>query len=190
MAVDESFFIPRRPIGIVAVGDQGEALVLRAILENLGAAVSLHLAGTPGDFLKVVGQGPTAPPVLIISGHGDETGFIFGEYSSRIDVSMLSDGSLNARGLAEEVDLPGTAVISTACATGGKDFAAAFLRGGASAYMAPEGFPVGADIPLFVHLLMHGMLRHGMPLREAFRRAQVTTELYERFTLYGAEPRG
>ncbi|MFD0985624.1 hypothetical protein [Methyloligella solikamskensis] len=47
MAVDESFFAPRTPVGIVAVGDQGEALVLRAILENLGAVVSLHLPGTP-----------------------------------------------------------------------------------------------------------------------------------------------
>lgn len=50
MSVDESFLVPRKPVSIVAIGDQGEALLLRAILENLGAAVSLHLPARRKTF--------------------------------------------------------------------------------------------------------------------------------------------
>ncbi|WP_426125615.1 hypothetical protein [Pararhizobium sp. PWRC1-1] len=50
--IDEGFFYPRTPVAIVALGDSGEALLIRAILENLGAAVLLNLPGTPGDAIK------------------------------------------------------------------------------------------------------------------------------------------
>lgn len=187
MSVDESFLVPRRPLSIVAIGDQGEALLLRAILENLGAAVRLHLPGTPEDFLRVIGQGESAPPILIISGHGNEKGFIFGEFAPEIDVSMLSDGHLGADAIAARAQLSGAAVISTACGTGAKGLAAAFLGGGASCYVAPEGYPDGADAVLFVHRLMHGVLRDGFPLAEAFARAQYAVDPENRFTIYSSE---
>ncbi|MFD0985625.1 hypothetical protein [Methyloligella solikamskensis] len=127
---------------------------------------------------------------MIISGHGDEGGFIFGEFAPEIDVSALSNGHLSAEAIGARANLPETVVISTACGTGGKAFASAFLDGGSSAYIAPEGYPDGADAALFVHRLMHGMLRAGRPLEDAFRLAQVTDEPECRFTLYGGESRG
>lgn len=43
--VDRNFLFPRTAVGIVAVGDSGEALLLRAMLESLGASVRLYLPG-------------------------------------------------------------------------------------------------------------------------------------------------
>jgi hypothetical protein len=61
MLVDETFYSPRTPVSVVAVGDSGEALLVRSLLENLGATVAMHLIGTPEDFLRVIGQGSAAP---------------------------------------------------------------------------------------------------------------------------------
>ena len=59
--IDASFFVPRPLVAIVALGDSGEALLLRAILENLGAAVALHLPGVPADVIACLAQGSVAP---------------------------------------------------------------------------------------------------------------------------------
>ncbi|XSG83143.1 MAG: hypothetical protein ACPW61_05015 [Methyloligella sp. ZOD6] len=189
MTIDENFYAPRRPVGIVAVGDRGEALLLRAILENLGAAVSLHLPGTPEDFLKVIGQGASAAPVLLVSGHGDEAGFVFGEYAPEIDVSALAGGRLGPEAIATRTKLPGTVVISTACATGSEAFGSAFLKGGASAYIAPPGYPDGAYAALFVHRLMHGVMRKGLSLQDAFGEAQPADAGDGRFALHSSAHR-
>ena len=85
--VDSLFFVPRVAVAIVDTGSPGEALLLRAVLESMGAIVTLHQPGTPEDFLIVLGQGERAPPFLVICGHGDDKGFIFGEFMPPIDTA-------------------------------------------------------------------------------------------------------
>lgn len=135
MVVESRFYFPRRPVSVVDIGDAGEALLIRAILENLGAVVTLHLPGTPGDFLLTLADS-TSPEHIIICGHGRETGFHFGDYGEDIDVSMLRAGQLPPEAIARHIDLPGRIVISTACKTGAPGMAAAFLGGGLTAYCA------------------------------------------------------
>jgi hypothetical protein len=67
-----------------AVGDTGEALLVRSILKSLGARVLLHLVGTPEDFLRILAQGEAAPRCIVIWGHGDENGLVFGAYGNGI----------------------------------------------------------------------------------------------------------
>lgn len=114
MTIDQRFHVPRTPLAVVAVGDGMEALLIRAILESLGAAVTLHLPGTPEDFLEVLAQGESAPRYIVVSGHGDRGGFLFGDYDRRIDTTMLVEGSLPADAIASRVRLPGKVVISVA----------------------------------------------------------------------------
>lgn len=161
MIVDERFYRPRTPVAVVAIGEASEALLVRSALESLGAAVLLHLIGTPEDFLRVIGQGETAPHYIVICGHGGETGLVFGEYGEGIDVAALERGSMPPAAIAGRVKLPGRIVISTACETGSKAFGEAFLTGGVAAYIAPDGSADGADAALFVHLLFHQILRKG-----------------------------
>jgi hypothetical protein len=160
MLVDETFYHPRTPVSVVAVGEASEALLVRSLLENLGATVALHQIGTPEDFLGVIGQGPAAQYV-VLCGHGDENGFVFGDYADGIgiDISGLRSGSMPAQVIAERVQLRGKVVVSTACETGRAGFGAAFMRGGVAAYIAPDGAPHGADALLFVHLFFHQLLR-------------------------------
>ncbi|PYE39959.1 hypothetical protein DFI02_12037 [Rhizobium sp. PP-F2F-G20b] len=164
MMLDETFFSPRVPVSVVAIGEASEALLIRSLLEGLGATVQLHFIGTPADFLKVISQGDRSPKYLVISAHGDEVGFIFGAYGDDIDLGALHGASMPPKAIADSANLPGVIVVSTACSTGTKPFADAFLRGGVAAYIAAEDYPDGSDVPLFVHLLFHQMLaRHQSP---------------------------
>lgn len=172
MTIDQAFFHPRTPVAVVAIGEASEAFLVRAILESLGAAVSLHLLGTPHDFLQVVRQGSAAPGYIVICGHGDERGLVFGEYGEDIDVSLLDRGSLPPSAFAGLVDLPGKVVVSTACATGTKAFKEAFVQGGVSAYVAPSDYPEGADAGLFIHILFYQLLRKNVSVGAAVHKVQ------------------
>jgi hypothetical protein len=169
-------------VAVVAVGEATEAPLVRALLESLGAVVTLHLPGTPEDILLVLGQGETAPPYLVLCGHGDEEGFVLGEYAPEIDTAALIGTSLPAAVVARTC-LPGRVVVSTACTTGYAAFQRAFLGGGAAAYIAPDGYPAGASTLLFVHLLFHELLVRGADLEPAWRHAAGHDEASQTFVL-------
>lgn len=139
MLVDRTFFHPRTPVAVVSIGDTGEALLVRAILEALGAAVLSHWIGTPGDFLRVIGQGAAAPSYLVICAHGDETGLILGAFAEGIDTTSLTDGSMPPEAMARHADSPGTTIICTACLSGSRAFADAFLKNGSLCVIGPDG---------------------------------------------------
>jgi hypothetical protein len=181
--IDQSFYAPRLPVAVIDCGATGEALLLRALLESMSAVVTLHQPGTPNDFLLVVGQGGDAPAFLVICGHGDENGLVFGEYAPDVDVSCLVNGSLPARALASRVDLPGRVVLSTACATGSQEFGRAFIEGGVRAYIAPSSYPDGADAALFLHHFFHHVLCRGAAPEAAYLHARSYDRESAKFTL-------
>jgi hypothetical protein len=185
-AIDQSFYVPRTPVAIIDCGAPPEACAIRSLLEGLSAVVTMHLPGTPGDFLLALGQDPLAPKFVIICGHGDKNGIVFGEYGPGIDTSCLVEGSLPARALAGKIELPGRVVLSTACETGVEDFGRAFLDGGVGAYIAPLSSPDGADALLFVHHFFHNILRRGMASEAAWLRARSYDEESGTFMFYGA----
>lgn len=171
--VDHNFFFPRTAVSIIAVGDTGEALLLRAVLESLGASVRLHLPGTPEDILVCLKQPDNPPPYLIISGHGDENGLVVGEFDPEVTGMELRHGSMPAEAFLGNVDLRDTVVFSTACCTGSEAFTKAFIEGDVKAYVASAGYPHGAATSLFVHLLFYELLVRKSPLEEALRFANL-----------------
>ncbi|WDZ75549.1 hypothetical protein PWG15_13095 [Ensifer adhaerens] len=171
--IDQKFMFPRVPVAVVDIGDTLEALLIRSMLESLGAVVTLHLPGTPGDFLTLIGGGELVHQHLVICGHGDENGFVFGDYIEDIDTSMLIEGSLPPAVVAEHARLDGKIVLSTCCETGGKAYGDAFVgAGGAALYVAPDGSPEGTDAPLFVHCFFHAVLARKQTAEAALERAR------------------
>jgi hypothetical protein len=183
-AVDTRFFAPRTPVAIVDLDAAGEASLVRALLEGMGAVVSFHQPGTPEDFLLILGQSDTPPTYLILCGHGDEVGFVFGAYGSGIDTSSLVGESMPPASVAARARLSGRVVVSTACLTGTESFGQAFVGGGAAAYIAPEGYPDGTTPPLFIHHLFHQLLVHGVSLEQAWRHAAGYDDESRMFVLF------
>jgi hypothetical protein len=182
--VDQSFHVPRTPVAVVDCGATGEALLLRALLENMNAVVILHQPGTPEDFLLVLAD-EDAPQFIVICAHGDDNGIVFGTYAPHIDTSCLVHGSLPARAIAGSVRLPGRTVVSTACGTGSSDFARALMAGGVRAYIAPASAPEGTHVPLFLHHFFYDLLVRGASSEAADQRARDYDEESTAFLLHG-----
>ena len=169
--VDAEFFVPLLPVSLVCVSGGGMELT-RAALEALGCVVLTHRVGTPSDFLKVVGQGEQAPRYLVILGHGDENGLVFGEYGpGAIDVSMLRNGSLPPEAIGPHVDLPGCTVISYSCLGGTDAMARAFLAGGLAGYVGCRAEVDTGALTLFLMHFLFGVRTKKSPDADAWRQA-------------------
>ncbi len=184
--IDERFYSPRTPVNIVALPDcDWEVHAMRTMLEGLGCIVTVHWIGTPGDFLKVLSQGESAPRYLLIAGHGDaEKGYYLGEYADFIDTSMLRDQYMPAAVIAPVVNLPGCTVLSSACAGGVEAMGRAFIQTGRiEAYLGCREYPDGSDMLVFLINLFHGILRRKLSLREAWQRAMMVTDQPEIYAI-------
>lgn len=159
--VENRFHRPPRRVSIADMGATHEDLCLRMICESLGASVRMHFIGAPQDVLAVIWQPEDPPSVLIMCGHGTETGFVLGPYADHVDTSFLVDGCLPASSLWGRIALTGTTVFSTACVTGARAFADAFRDGNVRAYAAPCGYPSGAEVLFFLHAALFGILARG-----------------------------
>ncbi len=184
--IDTQFYAGRRPVAIDALGGAGQdATFARALLEQLGAVVHLHLTGTPGDFLKVLRQGADTPPYLIICAHGEPAGICFGEFVPEVDTSMLKDGIMPLKCIAGNINLPGVVLINTGCSAGEAPAAEAFMRGGLKAYIGTvEPNPDGKAWPLFLAQFFYELFHKGRTEREAWQRAASYDEEARLFVYY------
>ena len=171
--VDTQFFATYHPVEVAEFGAVSpDGSFTRSLLEQLRAVVFLHSIGTPGDFLKVLSQGESAAPYLVICCHGDDNGLVFGEYIPSIDTSMLIEGSMPPECIAAHIKLPGCVVINTACAAGEARMAEAFMKGGLKAYIGTvEPVPQSEAEPLFIAHFFYKLFRTGCSEREAWEHA-------------------
>lgn len=169
--VDTEFYVPLLPVSLVSVSGGGMELT-RTALEALGCVVLTHRIGTPSDFLKVLGQGDRAPRYMIILGHGDENGFVFGDCGPEtVNVPMLREGSLPPEAIQGRVHLPGCTVISYSCQGGSDAMARAFLTGGLAGYIGCRTEVQTVALTLFLFHFLFGALHKKLDDAEAWRRA-------------------
>ncbi|MGH2544632.1 MAG: hypothetical protein ACRDIB_17710 [Ardenticatenaceae bacterium] len=157
----------------------------------LDCVVTIHWIGTPTDFLRVLGQGETAPRYLMIAGHGDEEeGYWLAEYADFIDTSMLRGEYMPAEVIEPVVNLPGCTVISTACGGGTEAMGRAFTRNGkVNAYMGCRIAPYGAAMDVFVVNFFYNVLHKKLSDRDSWHKAMVATDhpaIYQ-ISLYHAD---
>jgi hypothetical protein len=175
--IDTQFDYPRLAVNIIALPNEFEANAMRALLEMLGSVVTVHWIGTPMDFLKVLGQGDSAPRYLLIAGHGDkESGYYLGEYGEHIDISMLRKQHMPAEVIAPVVNLPGCTVISFACGGGTEAMGRAFTNNGKiHAYIGCRDHP-GIEVHAFAVNFFFNVIRKKMSDHEAWAKAMVATD--------------
>ncbi len=169
--IDTEFFVPLLPVSLVHVSGGGGELT-RATLEALGCVVLVHRVGTPLDFLRVLGQGDQAPRYMVILGHGDENGLVFGDYGPvTADAPPLREGSLPPEAVAGRVHLPGCTVVSYSCCGGTDAMARAFLAGGVAAYIGCRTEVQTVALTLFLFHFLFGALHKKLPDADAWRQA-------------------
>ncbi len=170
-------------VALVALEDIGEALLLRALLENLRADVHLRPIGKPSDFAKAFGAFGGNADFALVSAHGDEGGFVFPEMAEGVDTLVLPGNRLDAVLLTELVRSVPSVVVSTACNTGTDAYAQAFRSAGARTYIAPADYPFGAAVPILLGLVFHRLLG-GQDWPEAVEAANGLFEEGDRFRVW------
>lgn len=177
--IDEQFYTPRLPVSIVALPNSShEVYPMRDLLEGFNCVSTVHWIGAPMDFLKVLGQGETAPRYLLIAGHGDEEkGYYLGEYATFIDTSMLRDQYMPAEVIAPVVNLPGCTVISSVCGGGVEPMGRAFVNTGKiNAYIGCRVGPNADDMFAYLVNFFYSVLRKKLSDRDAWQRAVAVTD--------------
>jgi len=172
-------------VTLLVVGDSGEALLLRAMLENLGVQVFTQFIGTPSEFLNILSEQNSLSAIWILSAHGNENGLIFGEYGEGTDVSMLIDEAMPPSVLEKlGCTLDKKLIISTACCTGTMQFVTSFHNLGAEYYAAPESYPDGAFVPVFLNVVFYNLFVEKMPIKKAFEMANAAFPTSTPINLY------
>lgn len=156
-----------RRVAIAGIGDSGEALLLRALLEAMGAEVRLTMIGKPSAISGALTMTGAVPDLAILSAHGDERGLIFPELAPGVDPLMPADGRLGPDWIARHLVVPETTLLVTACASGAPATASALLKAGAARVVAPPGYPAGHAIGTAVAVMAHGVAHRGLSWNEA-----------------------
>lgn len=164
--------------------DGFEALALRGVLERFHLRVNLFPIGRPRHLADALSGATSHAPHLILACHGDERGILVPELAPEIAQDKPFLDVLTPELLATFVNLPGRTVVCTGCETGSEAFGRAFLQGGCSMYVAPEGYPQATAALFFVIHMYYGLLAGDLSLDEAVARARdqdAETRLFRRF---------
>jgi len=163
-------------ISVMSIGDSGEARLLRDLLETQGHDVRVVWVGKPSDVFEGFDFFGAAADAAILAAHGDDKGIVFPEMAPDVDTLELPDDRLTPDILRNNLRLAPPLVLSTACGSGIADFAAAFTQSGTQTYVAPDDYPEGADIAIWVAVFFRELGRNGIEAAVARANAAVDTE--------------
>lgn len=173
--VEERFFVPQTTTSIISMPDCGSrSHNLRSLLEMCNCSVHLHMIGTPGDFLAVIGQ-RYAPRFLFIVGHGTPDGLWFGNYGAGIDTSMLVDECLPPEMIGQHLCLPDCNVIGDYCHSGTDRMMRAFKQSPVRSYLGFAYAP-SAELNLFLVNFIFRVANRGMAQPVAISEAIHATD--------------
>lgn len=188
--IETQFHIPCHPIAIIDImGSSGEAKKIDDFVYHLDAVTRYYAVGCPGDFLSVLSDPSEMPRDLVICGHGDETGFVFGDFADEIDTSMLRDGSLPSECIAKEARLPDRLVVNTSCEGGLEHMAQAFKTAGVQAYIGAIDAVDFASTLLFVLIFFDNLWRKQLSIYHAWEKAASYDKETALFVLYDSQGR-
>ena len=150
-------------------GGNMETVALRSALEYFGATVFVKWVGRPKHFMEVLsGELPCMPDYVIISGHGDENGFIMTELGESIYEPDEPRGNFTPKDVEKYLKIKAP-VLSTCCATGGKDMMAAFEG---CTYIAPADYVEGNSALIFAIIFFYEIMQNGASVETAFEAAR------------------
>ena len=167
----------KQPVILIAAleGAAAEAVALRSALEYFGAFVAVKWIGRPRDFMDVLnGKLPIAPDYVVISGHGDEDGFIMNKLGEAVYEADEPKGNFTPEEVKKYLMIK-SVVLSTCCATGGAAMADVFREAGC-AYIAPADYVEGNSALMFALRFFYELLQNKASVDLAFKAARAVDD--------------
>ena len=171
-------------VDIINISDDFETIALRSSLEYWGVKVSLHLIGKAQDLVDVLdGQTPISPNIVLMC-HGVDAGIVLPELAPSIAQQQPYKNFLTPANISQFIKLPDAIVINTGCATGNQAFAQAFLKNGATHYIAPGNYPDGNASLFFLLNFYYYHLAQSWPVETAYTKAHAADQDTNMFMHY------
>ncbi len=167
----------KQPVILIAAleGGDTEAAALRSALEYFGAFVAVKWIGRPRDFMDVLsGKLPVVPDYVVISGHGDEDGFIMNKLGEAVYEPDEPRGSFTPEEVEKHLKIK-SIVLSTCCATGGGAMSDIFRKAGCT-YIAPADYVDGNSALMFALRFFYEVLQNKASIESAFEAASETDD--------------
>ena len=137
----------KRHIHILDLEPSLESQALRTAMEYWGAQVSITYVGNSTDIVDSLRE--IAADLTVITGHGDEKGFVLPELDETLHKDELLLGRMGKNQILEPIQVKCPVLLSLACKTGIEDIAKAFLSSGAKTYVGPKGYMEANDVLMF-----------------------------------------
>ncbi|MEU0375058.1 CHAT domain-containing protein [Streptomyces sp. NPDC006283] len=173
-------------VDVVAIGHTGgEPYALRSMLAEYGTDVRVLPVGAPSHLAEVLNGTLSRAEHLVFSCHGDQRGMLMDPLAPEIAAQQPFNDVLTAEVVTElGCSPPREVVLSTGCMTGTDALARAFLNGGCSAYIAPQGYPEGAAALAFASAFYYQALACGASRPDAVAGARGLGRDTEMFRLW------
>ena len=155
------------------VGTEGQ--ILRLVAESLSYAVQYFGIGAPSQFVEAIELAKDRGGVLVLCGHGDERGLLFGELSEELYADQPFRTVLKPDEMSELLSLKGLQVLTTACLAGCREFGAAALKAEAEAWIGFDDYPEGDDA-LFSAMTFLRAFAKSRDTKAAFASAKAASE--------------
>jgi hypothetical protein len=156
------------------------------MIEGLGGEVRLLRPGAPSAIFEPWDCFGAPADVAVLCCHGDESGIIFAEMADGADVLVLPDNRIAPSLLAEKLKGVPPVVVSTGCDTGHRAYADAFFASGARIYVAPNGYPDGASVPVLLQLALYRVIHAKASWPAAIKAANSFFTLENGFTAFSS----
>lgn len=166
-----------QPIILIIALDGGdtEVVALRSVLEYFGAFVTVKWIGRPRELMDVFnGKLPLVPDYVIISGHGDEGGFIMNKLGENVYEPDEPRGNFTPKEVEKFLRIK-SIVLSTCCTTGGATMSDIFRKGGCT-YIAPADYVEGNSALMFAIRFFYEVLQNKASVELAFESARETDD--------------
>ena len=176
--------LPTQRILIVAIEDDGEAHALREVAERFSATVDFVGIGETRDVIETLNASPGLALVVLCS-HGKDGAMLMPELEESLASQQPFQGPLTPDHVRRHLKLRGCRLLCTGCSTGVAEMGAAFLDAGCEWFVAPDGYPDGAETFMFTTRFLYLLLHRGMNVGDAVEMARRDDNDRGVFRLYG-----
>ncbi|MEZ4865668.1 MAG: hypothetical protein R3C14_30430 [Caldilineaceae bacterium] len=170
-------------IHIIAIDTGNEPHAIRSAAEWWGADVTMTWVGNSDQIVNLLSTEPVQQ-LIVISGHGDERGLLLPPLAAEIADNYTYNEVICPSDFAQFLHLKNNGVVSLACMGGDPQLAAAFLKGGASFYIGPNGYPNGDASLMYALEFMYNYLCLCWSVADAHHAAADHPDDRKQFILY------
>lgn len=174
----------KHTVDVIGIEGGNEIAALRGHLECWDTRANVFWTGQPRHIVDVLGGKEPRAKHIVLSSHGDADGFCMVELAPELAGRQPFNAKMTPTDVEKYLSFDGSVVVSSACMTGHRKMADAFLAKGATHYIAPNDYPDGSAALYFMTSFYYYLFCGALSVEEAYAKAKGRDRSLEMFELF------